>query len=282
MRRDFMKRFRILTLAAALLIAGTAFSARRNNRRGGGNRGNLNNPRNYVYAQGHVEVEFLQQVANGCLRGGSFGELQQRLNSRGLQRLKRLLNIRNADGRNALHIAAKNKRPNLVRLLVNLTREAFPRQFDARVNVKIPSGNTALHLAAKNGAPAVVNVLLNQGARANVLNRNGETALHLGTRNNRPAAVRNLLNNRTRCTKPNLANNNGDTALHIAARRGRPNIAQILLNNRANFRARNNAGFTPLHVAQNNRKVGVVNKIQSFKFGLNGGGTRRRGNGRRR
>ena len=277
-----MKRFRILTLTAALLIAGTAFSARRDNRRGGGNRGNLNDPRNYVYAQGHVEVNFLQQIANGCLRGGSFEELQQRLRSRGLQRLKRLLTIRNNDGRNALHLAAKNKRPNLVQLLVRLTREAFPLQFDARINAKIPNGNTALHLAAKNGAPAVVNILLNQGARANILNRNGETALHLGTRNNRPAAVRNLLNNRTRCAKPNLVNLNGDSALHIAARRGYPNIAQILLNNRANFRVRNNAGFTPLRVAQNNRKVGVVNKIQSFKFVLNGGVVRRRDNGRRR
>ncbi|MBA0770561.1 hypothetical protein Gotri_019182 [Gossypium trilobum] len=174
-------------------------------------------------------------------------------------------------GQTLLHIAITQRRPDIVRLLL---------EFEPDVEFRCRSDSTPLgaaascgeelivelllahnastercessrwgpvHLAAAGGHVEVLRLLLFKGANIDSLTNDGNTALHLAVKAGRKDCVRLLLANGS---KPDVRNTrNGDTPLHIAARLGDEQTVKLLLQKGAYKDNRNKAGKAAYDVA---------------------------------
>ncbi|CAH1098989.1 unnamed protein product [Psylliodes chrysocephalus] len=176
------------------------------------------------------------------------------------------INTSNANGLNALHLAAKDGHIEIAREL--LKRGAIP---DAATK----KGNTSLHIASLAGQEEVVRLLVQQGASLNVQSQNGFTPLYMAAQENHDGCVRYLL---SKGANQALATEDGFTplavamqqghdkvvavllendtrgkvrlpALHIAAKKDDVKAASLLLQNEHNPDVTSKSGFTPLHIA---------------------------------
>ncbi|CAG9856109.1 unnamed protein product [Phyllotreta striolata] len=176
------------------------------------------------------------------------------------------INTSNANGLNALHLAAKDGHIEIAREL--LKRGAIP---DAATK----KGNTSLHIASLAGQEDIVRLLVQHGASLNVQSQNGFTPLYMAAQENHDGCVRYLL---SKGANQALATEDGFTplavamqqghdkvvavllendtrgkvrlpALHIAAKKDDVKAASLLLQNEHNPDVTSKSGFTPLHIA---------------------------------
>jgi hypothetical protein len=56
----------------------------------------------------------------------------------------------------------------------------------------------------------------------------------------------------------------GWTFLHLAALQGHAEVAELLIQSGADLNAKSNDGFTPLKIARDNRRSGVVAILQKY------------------
>ncbi|XP_044258361.1 ankyrin-3-like isoform X7 [Tribolium madens] len=176
------------------------------------------------------------------------------------------INTSNANGLNALHLAAKDGH-------VEIARELLKR--GAIVDAATKKGNTALHIASLAGQEEIVRLLVQHGASLNVQSQNGFTPLYMAAQENHDGVVKYLLSkgaNQTLATEDGftplaVAMQQGhdkvvavllenDTrgkvrlpALHIAAKKDDVKAAALLLQNEHNPDVTSKSGFTPLHIA---------------------------------
>ncbi|KAK4872920.1 hypothetical protein RN001_014949 [Aquatica leii] len=195
-------------------------------------------------------------------RAGHLDKLQEYLDSGTV----RDINTSNANGLNALHLAAKDGHLEVVQDL--LKRGAI-------VDAATKKGNTALHIASLAGQEEVVRLLIHHGASINVQSQNGFTPLYMAAQENHDGCVKYLLSkggNQTLATEDGftplaVAMQQGhdkvvtvllenDTrgkvrlpALHIAAKKDDVKAAALLLQNDHNPDVTSKSGFTPLHIA---------------------------------
>ncbi|XP_050296421.1 ankyrin-3-like isoform X1 [Anthonomus grandis grandis] len=195
-------------------------------------------------------------------RAGQLDKIQEYLDSGTV----RDINTSNANGLNALHLAAKDGH-------LEIARELLKR--GAVVDAATKKGNTALHIASLAGQEEVVRLLVQQGASLNVQSQNGFTPLYMAAQENHDGVVRYLLSkgaNQTLATEDGftplaVAMQQGhdkvvavllenDTrgkvrlpALHIAAKKDDVKAAALLLQNEHNPDVTSKSGFTPLHIA---------------------------------
>ena len=94
------------------------------------------------------------------------------------------LYVRDADGLNAMSIAAKHGDVGVVRLLID-------NGMDTDIQDEI--GWTPLHHACYTGSAAAVTFLLESGAHINAQNKNGEAPLHLAFGNGHMEVIRLLI-----------------------------------------------------------------------------------------
>ncbi|XP_058177359.1 ankyrin-3-like [Anopheles ziemanni] len=185
------------------------------------------------------------------------------------------INTCNANGLNALHLAAKDGHYDIVNELLKR---------GANVDNATKKGNTALHIASLAGQKEIIQLLLQYNASVNVQSQNGFTPLYMAAQENHDECVNYLL---AKGANPALATEDGFTplavamqqghdkvvavllesdtrgkvrlpALHIAAKKDDVKAAKLLLENEHNPDVSSKSGFTPLHIAAHYGNVNVA------------------------
>ncbi|KAM0278493.1 hypothetical protein ACHAQH_005160 [Verticillium albo-atrum] len=160
------------------------------------------------------------------------------------------VDLQDAEGCTALHLAARNGHEAVAHALLNI---------GADVRREEAFGETPLHEAARNGHAALVKLFIDTGAVVDVGNRDSSTALHVAARRGHFAVVEVLL---AAGANPATKDKVGDTPLHDAAREGRTEIVEALLNTGlVSVEARNANGLTPLSVGARHGRDGIVRSL---------------------
>uniref|UniRef100_A0AAR2LL90 phospholipase A2 n=1 Tax=Pygocentrus nattereri TaxID=42514 RepID=A0AAR2LL90_PYGNA len=204
------------------------------------------------------------------------------------------MNVRDAQGQTALHIACERGEVGCVRELLE--------ECQARTDITDKNGDTPMHCAAKQDSATVVNVtgetplhiacrmgkvetakalmgggaccdiigasarsshslkhrlLLDRGCNVNYLSNTGESPLHILTKRGRFEAAMMLL---THGADPNIKGEDGNTALHLAMKLDHMDLIKALIVFGADVEIHNDLGETPGLIAARtskgpNRKV---------------------------
>lgn len=152
-----------------------------------------------------------------------------------------------AQGRNALHIAAGTEDGGLLALLLDR---------GADVNLGDTNGTTPLCVAAEDGI--VDNVKMFLQANADLAARcssDRNTPLHSAASRGHGSIVKALIE---AGADLEAKNRHANTPLHTAVSSDNKEVLQILLAAGADVAARNNAGETPLHLAVSRQEAGMV------------------------
>lgn len=177
-----------------------------------------------------------------------------------------IVNMKDEDGRTALHSAVLGDRSKLVGLLV---------EFNTDVNIKDNSGCTVLHLAAEKNQFDVVKLFIEHDANVNTQDNKGCTALHKSIRNGRLDTMSDDYNelHLVHCkgqsetakllvecgANIDLRDNKGHTALHLAALKGQLDTVKFLTKNRdRDMNVIDNNGRTSLHLAASKGQLEIV------------------------
>lgn len=161
--------------------------------------------------------------------------------------------VRDQDGRTALHKAAENGHNDVVLALLE-----HGTDFDAQEDT---FDQTPLHLAALNGHKAVVQTLLDHRASPNIKDDDGWMAIHVAAWTGNEEVMKVLLER----TEVDARTDDSLTALHCAAAQGHLNIAHLLIRAGADVDAKDKDEWTPLHWAAKKRHDIMRPRMLSLK-----------------
>lgn len=183
----------------------------------------------------------------------------------------------NEIGWTPLHNAAFHGHKEAVRMILDTQEDV-----SSVVNAVTKRGRTALHLASEHGHNDVVRMLLDtEGVTVNVAGDDGSTALHLASEHGHKEVVRMILDTQgvsalrlavlevvrtmldtAESASVNARNDNGWTALHLAASHGHTEVVRMILDAQGvSVNAAANDGATALQVAALNGHKGVVKEL---------------------
>ncbi|XP_062594182.1 uncharacterized protein LOC134255675 [Saccostrea cucullata] len=189
-----------------------------------------------------------------------------------------LLDVKDINGRNALHCAAWGGNIELFKLLLEKGFDIETKRNDGKtvlhlccmkgkldmcnylvnsyphlLNVKDNNGENALHAAAWGGNIELLNFLLVRGFDIENETNDGKTVLHRCCKNGKLEMCNFLVK-----TYPHLLDvkdNNGSNALHCAAWDGNIDLLKFLLEKGFNIESTRNDGKTVLHLCCMNGKI---------------------------
>lgn len=159
------------------------------------------------------------------------------------------LNLQNAHGIGAIHVAAMHGLPKMLNALLALGVD---------LHIKDEINYTALHYAACRGHQNTLLLLLHAGADINAITNDKSTALHLSSLYGHSNCVKALLyysdHMKVRIDR-NAQNRAGDTPLHLAAKWGFNEIIDTLLEYGVRVDIRNRGGHTAIELGHNSQIV---------------------------
>jgi len=159
--------------------------------------------------------------------------------------------LQNKNSQTPLHLASKHDHPSVVASLLKIGADV-----DAQDN---NSMTPLLYALDRSGSSEAAQLLLDHGASVRARNTKGQTPLHLSSKHDHPSVVASLLKI---CADVDTQDSNSMTPLLCALSRfGSDEASRLLLAHGASFRARNENGQTPLHLASRHDHPGVVAEL---------------------
>ncbi|PJD95628.1 MAG: hypothetical protein CK425_07970 [Parachlamydia sp.] len=149
-------------------------------------------------------------------------------------------------GNLAIHVAIFAKKLPFLELLLAADKTLLNR--------KGQKGLTPLCKAVKNNQFALAKFLVDQGADQTIPDEEGDLPIHWAAFSNDKKLCELLFSEELKDSK----GHNGNTPLHYAVDSGNPQVVKFLLDQKVNFRAVNNDGDLPLHLAAFNGKEALM------------------------
>ena len=160
------------------------------------------------------------------------------------------INLKQLDGKTALHLAAWNDRRQVGEMLL---------QRGGKLDDTDMKGWIPLMYAAKMGHTSMLHILIDDH-NIDLKNKNGYTALHIAALNDRPAVVEKLLAFRSQV---NATDYEGKTPLMMAVDRGFSKVFQVLIkNHHIDINLKQPDGKTALHLAACHDQTQVSKMLQ--------------------
>ncbi|XP_069104161.1 uncharacterized protein [Argopecten irradians] len=158
------------------------------------------------------------------------------------------------DGSTALHIAAANRRVELVQYIIDNNPILIPQEDS--------SGWNAIHAAAAVGCIEVISLLIESGMSPGTPTKIGRTILHVAAYKSQILLVRHIVKKYKDII--HSTDNTGNTAMHSAAAGGNVGVFIELLHAGISPNATTDDGSTILHVAANNGKTDIARYIIQY------------------
>ncbi|XP_037903075.1 serine/threonine-protein phosphatase 6 regulatory ankyrin repeat subunit A isoform X2 [Hermetia illucens] len=191
-----------------------------------------------------------------------------------------------ANGDTALHLAARRRDVDMVRILVD---------YGTNVDTQNGEGQTPLHIAAAEGDEALLKYFYGVRASASITDNQDRTPMHLAAENGHAHVIEILadkfkasiyertkdgstlmhiasLNGHAECATMlfkkgvylHMPNKNGARSLHTAARYGHTGIINTLLQKGEKVDVTTNENYTALHIAVESAKPAVVETLLGY------------------
>nr|KYP61015.1 E3 ubiquitin-protein ligase KEG [Cajanus cajan] len=164
-----------------------------------------------------------------------------------------LLEVQNADGQTALHLACRRGMAELV--------EAILEYEEANVNVLDKDGDPPLIYALAAGSPECVHNLIKRGAnvRSQLRDGFGPSVAHVCAHHGHPDCMQELL---LAGADPNAVDDEGESVLHRAVAKKSTDCALVILENGGSrsMAILNSKNMTPLHLCVATWNVPVVKR----------------------
>ncbi|KAJ1465809.1 ankyrin repeat-containing domain protein, partial [Baffinella frigidus] len=148
-------------------------------------------------------------------------------------------------GLNPLHVAVKNRHPDVVLVLLQCGADVQYRCNGKTPLLRAAWGGRYIHDAPR-GQLAIAHLLLQHGADVSAFGVRGDTPLHYAVTDGNHSMVVLLLKNGADI---NGRNRHGSTPLHIGVLETKASICQLLIENGADKHATNDEGISPMYMA---------------------------------
>ncbi|KAI4461684.1 no mechanoreceptor potential c isoform d-related [Holotrichia oblita] len=155
-----------------------------------------------------------------------------------------------ANGDTALHLAARRKDVDMVRILVD---------YGTSVDIRNGDGQTPLHIAAAEGDETLVKYFYGVRASASATDNLDRTPMHLAAENGH-AAIIELLADKFKASILERTKD-GSTLMHIASLNGHADCAMMLFKKGVYLHMPNKDGARSIHTAARYGHVGIINTL---------------------
>ncbi|CAH0387234.1 unnamed protein product [Bemisia tabaci] len=154
------------------------------------------------------------------------------------------------NGDTALHLAARKRDVDMVRILVD---------YGSNVDSQNGEGQTPLHIAAAEGDEALVKYFYGVRASASITDNQDRTPMHLAAENGH-ASIIELLADKFRASIFERTKD-GSTLMHIASLNGHADCAMMLFKKGVYLHMPNKDGARSIHTAARYGHVGIINTL---------------------
>ncbi|XP_046389392.1 ankyrin-1 [Ischnura elegans] len=182
-----------------------------------------------------------------AVESGNQSMVRELLGSLTQEQLKTLTEVK---GDTALHLAARRRDVDMLRILVD---------YGANVDMQNNDGQTALHIASAEGDDSLVKYFYSVRASASITDNEDRTPMHLAAEKGH-ASVIELLADKFKASIYERTKD-GSTLMHIASLNGHADCAMMLFKKGVYLHMPNKGGARSIHTAARYGHVGIISTL---------------------